>query len=185
MGINAELHADIWRRIHDAIDRREDPLADDSLAEELSCHPELAAQVLQLLADLEHLPASSSQLPAAKLASPVAGTYVAAAALVIGAAFVWQSVPNQEHRVTPAPTPVVAKALAYRQGAPHFEMVVERSTSSGRRRFVQTNERSTSEYQPSTQPAWLDALSPSTDSQRLSAGDHLSYQRITTLSRWK
>lgn len=181
MQLSKQSTSALWRRVHEAIDRREDPLADSELAEELANHPELAAQVVQMLVDLESLPPASTDPSRLTLRGPYLASYAAAAALLLALVAVWYSLPDQPTALVPLATPVENPALALRVHEPSFQITIEHHTLEGRHRTLHTNRALLTEFSPRKHHRLLDARKRSDGTQLALSSDRLIHIQTTAL----
>lgn len=101
--------AELWERVHQVLDRREDPFADSAVQEGLLAHPHLAPEVERLCAQLDAM-ATAEMAPTPRATGHrwfVAAGLLAAALLAMLAPRFW-SAPTAEPEVVP----VVAETAA-------------------------------------------------------------------------
>jgi len=173
----------LWKRIHAAIDRGEDPLADPILAEELSETPDLAVQAVRMLRDLEYLaPAVPEQPVTRSISLPRRAAVLATAAVILVLIFgVWSS-QTRESSVPPETGAVLeGPQLALRRGQPQFRVTLEFTSVAGRRRVIHTNHSLTSEFCLEPVHRWLPSEAERAGKIGLSGGDILTYRCTSTL----
>jgi hypothetical protein len=173
----------LWKRIHEAIDRGEDPLADPRLAEELSETPEVAAQAVRMLRGLEYL---ASAVPGQLANRPIslsrrAAMLATAAAILLLVLGVWSNL-SRESIVSPEGEAALSiPQLAMRRGGIQFRVILEHTTATGRRRVIHTNHSLTSEFRSSPRHRWLPSDAEHAGEFELSSGDTLTYRRTSAL----